>query len=220
MSVVVPRASVRDVFAVREFRGLFAAQATSMVGDQLARVAVAILVFQWSDSAFLAALTYSVSFLPAIVAGPLFGYLADTRPRRQVMLVCDLVRALLVAVMLLPHLHTWMYIGVLFVVSWLDPPFNAARSALLPEVLPGELYSVGQSISGVTSSMAQIAGFGAGGAAVALLTPRGGLALDVGQLPALSLPGSFHRRSPGRHGGQVQPARLGPGDVRNADRDA
>lgn len=35
----------RDVFAVGEFRALFAAQLVTVVGDQLARVALSILVF-------------------------------------------------------------------------------------------------------------------------------------------------------------------------------
>ncbi len=179
MTVGATRATWRDVFAVPEYRGLFAAQATSLIGDQLAKIAVAILVFRHTDSPFLAALTYAASLLPALVAGPLLGHLADTRQRRELMIGCDLVRAALIAVMLVPGLPVAILIGLLFVASAVDPPFNAARAALLPEVLTGERYPVGQSINGVASQTAQVVGFGLGGALVATLTPRGALGIDV-----------------------------------------
>jgi hypothetical protein len=66
----VVRTTWGDVFAIREFRGLFAAYATSLVGDQLAKIALAILVFERTHDAFLGALTYAMTFLPALVAGP------------------------------------------------------------------------------------------------------------------------------------------------------
>src|SRR5260370_33209854 len=48
-------ATFRDVFAIGEFRALWAAQVLSVVGDQLARVALTLLVFDTTKSAFLAA---------------------------------------------------------------------------------------------------------------------------------------------------------------------
>jgi diguanylate cyclase (GGDEF)-like protein len=174
----VVRTTWGDVFAIREFRGLFAAYATSLVGDQLAKIALAILVFERTHDAFLGALTYAMTFLPALVAGPLLGWLADRRPRREVMIACDLGRAALVAVMLIPHTPTALLLALLFAVSFLDPPFQAARSALLPDVLIGNRYPVGQSIGSVLYQAAQIVGFGVGGVLVTVLSPRGALAVD------------------------------------------
>lgn len=174
------RVTWREIFGVREFRGMFYAQLASLIGDQLAKVALAILVYDRTRSPLLAALTYGVTFLPALVSGPLLGVLADTRPRRSLMIVCDLVRAAIVALMLLPGLPVAALLTLLFVVSALDPPFNAARAALLPDVLEGERYAVGQALTGVTLQVSQVIGFGVGGVLVAALTPRGALAVDVG----------------------------------------
>jgi hypothetical protein len=80
------RASYREVFAVGEFRALFSAQALSYAGDQFAQVAIAILVYGRTHSAFLTALAY----LPPIAGGPLLSGLADLFPHRRVMIVCDL----------------------------------------------------------------------------------------------------------------------------------
>src|SRR5438477_4773422 len=56
------RVTFGDVLANREFRAMFAAQALSVVGDQLARIAVAILVFQRSHSALLTGVSYGISY--------------------------------------------------------------------------------------------------------------------------------------------------------------
>ncbi len=61
----------RDVFAVREFQALFAAHVLSVIGDQFARLALAILVFERTGPAGLAALTFALTFLPDLVGSPL-----------------------------------------------------------------------------------------------------------------------------------------------------
>ena len=169
----------REIVAVREYRGLFYAQLASLIGDQLAKVALAILVYGKTRSALLAALTYGVTFLPALVSGPLLGVFADTRPRRTLMILCDLARAVIVAVMLVPGLPIGALLGLLFAVSALDPPFNAAKAALLPDVLTGDRYAVGQALNGVVQQICQVVGFGVGGLLVTLVRPRGALAIDV-----------------------------------------
>jgi hypothetical protein len=50
------QASYRDVLALGEFRVMWLAQAISLLGNQLAQVALAILVYHRADSAFLTAL--------------------------------------------------------------------------------------------------------------------------------------------------------------------
>lgn len=55
-------ASFVAVFAVPEFRAMWSAEVLSLVGDQLARVAISVLVFQRTDSAGLTyALTYGIA---------------------------------------------------------------------------------------------------------------------------------------------------------------
>ena len=60
------RSSYREVFAVGEFRALWSAQVLSYTGDQFAQVAIAILVYGRTHSAFLTALAYALTYLPPI----------------------------------------------------------------------------------------------------------------------------------------------------------
>ena len=64
--------------------------------------------------------------------------LADSLPRRQVMIACDLGRAALVAVMALPGMPLSVLVGLLFVVTLISTPFTSARAALsAPRFCPG-----------------------------------------------------------------------------------
>ena len=97
------QASYREVFAIREFRGLWVAQVMSYAGDQFAQVAIAILVYRRTGSPLLTALAYALTYLPPIAGGPLLSALADLFPRRRVMIVCDVIRVGLVTAMADPE---------------------------------------------------------------------------------------------------------------------
>ncbi|MEU5876404.1 MFS transporter [Spirillospora sp. NPDC047279] len=173
------QATYREVFAVGEFRALWLAQALSYVGDQLAQVALAVLVYQATDSALLTALTYALTYIPPIVGGPVLSGLADLFPRRTVMVVCDLVRMGLVALMALKAMPFWLLCALVFLTVLLGAPFTAARAALLPDVLDGDQYVAGSAINNITHQATQMLGFLAGGAIVAMVGTYEALALDA-----------------------------------------
>jgi Na+/melibiose symporter-like transporter len=140
------RATFGDVFAVGEFRALWLAQLLSVAGDQLARVAMTVLVYDRTHSALWSALTFAVTLLPWIVGGLGLSGLADRLPRRQVMITCDLARMVLVCLMALVSMLSlasaalWIMVALLFLVTLLDSPFKSARSALVADILTGEKY--------------------------------------------------------------------------------
>ena len=173
------QASYGEVFAIGEFRALWLAQILSYVGDQFAQVAIAILVFERTGSAFLTALAYALTYLPPIVGGPLLSGLADLFPRRRIMIGCDLIRAGLVAGMAIPGTPFAVLCVLLSCTVLLGPPFSSARSAMLPDVLPGDKFVLGSAIGNITYQASQILGFVAGAAFVAALNPSRTLALDA-----------------------------------------
>ncbi|MDN5931448.1 MAG: MFS transporter, partial [Pseudonocardia sp.] len=96
--------ALAEVFAVREYRAVWVADLLSVTGDQLARVALAVLVYGRTGSAAWAAATYALTFLPAIVGGVLLSGVADRYARRAVLVATDVGRAGLVGVMAVPGL--------------------------------------------------------------------------------------------------------------------
>ncbi len=172
-------AGYREVLRDREYRAIFLADGLSVVGDQVTRLAVALLVFDRTGSALAAAATYACSFLSWLVGGPVLSALADRLPRRRLMISCDAARALLVLLLVVPGLPLAVIFGVLVSVGLLAPPFDAARSALLADVLEGDRYVVGNALSGAVGQAGQVVGFVMGGALVALIGTQGALLVDA-----------------------------------------
>lgn len=172
-------ATYRALFAEPEFRALWLAQAISLTGDQLARVAIASLVYAETKSPFLTALVYAVTYLPWLIGGPLLGGLADRYPRRAVMITCQLVSAALVALMAVPGMPLTVLAGLLFVVILVESPFLAARASLLVDVLPDDRYVLASAMNQLTIQGAQVLGFAGGGAVVLWLGPGHALLVDA-----------------------------------------
>ncbi|TWP49633.1 MFS transporter [Lentzea tibetensis] len=177
----------REVFRVGEFRALFTAYFVSVAGDQYARVALTVLVYARTASAGLSALTYALSFLPDLIGGPLLSGLADRFPRRTVMIVTDLARAAVLVLMAIPAMPLWLTCTLLVVVQLAGAPGNAARAALLPHVLPGEQYPVGQAAMNAVNQVAQVAGFASGGALVAFTGAHAVILADAATFLASAL---------------------------------
>jgi MFS family permease len=174
---VTKGAGFAGVLRVGEFRALWLAELLSVLGDQLARVALALLVYQRTSSAALSALTYALTFAPAVLGGALLSGLADRYPRRRVLVATDVVRACLAGAMAIPSLPLpamWVLVGLL---SMAAAPFKAAQLALLPQVLHGDRYVTGLSLRQITGQAAQLAGFASGGLLLAAVEPH--IALGV-----------------------------------------
>jgi predicted MFS family arabinose efflux permease len=173
------RATFGEVFAVGEFRALWLAQILSVGGDQLARVALTLLVFERTHSALLAAVTFAASVVPTFVGGILLSGLADRLPRRQVMIACDLIRVALVGVMAVSGIPIAVLVVLLFAVTMIGAPFLSARAALYPDILTGDLYVLGTAVTLTTLQFAQVLGFAAGGAVVGFFGVRTSLLVDA-----------------------------------------
>jgi MFS family permease len=199
----------RDVFAVAEFRALWAAQLLSVIGDQLARVALTVLVYDRTRSALLAAVTFVASIVPTFIGGVTLAWLADRYPRRRVMIISDLVRCGLVLMMASPGVPLSGLVALLFLVTLVGVPFTSARAAIYPDVLAGDTYVMGTAVTLTTYQFAQVLGFAAGGAAVGFLGTRPSLIIDAATFAASALIVRAGVRSrPAPAGGRHQPSRL------------
>jgi predicted MFS family arabinose efflux permease len=172
-------ATFREVLAIREFRALYLAQTLSVIGDQLARIAVAVLIFTRTGSATLTGVSYAVSYLPWLIGGPTLSVLADRFPRRTVMVVCDTARAALVCLLSLRVPPTLMLISLVAVVALLEPPFAAARASLVPDVVGSrDAYTAASTLGNATSQIAVVAGFAGGGLLTSAIGARQTLLID------------------------------------------
>ncbi|MFI5934025.1 MFS transporter [Actinoplanes sp. NPDC051494] len=162
----------------REFRAIAATEVLSVIGDQLSRVALALLVFERTGSAGLSGLTYALTYLPTVAGALLLSPLADRRPRREMLVAIDAARAVIVLTMAIPGAPLAALCCLVAASSFLGGPYTAARLALLRDVLPQEQYGAGMALRQSLSQGGQLVGFCAGGFLATAFTPAACLTID------------------------------------------
>ncbi|TCB99275.1 MFS transporter [Micromonospora zingiberis] len=174
-----PPATFRNVFAVAEFRVIFASFGIFMIGETVKMLALSVLVYERTGSGLLAALAYVTGFLPHALGGVFLLALADRLPARALIVGYDLLRLAVVAVLATGVLAPPLMLGLVAVVALFGPVSGAARTALLPEVLHGDAYVLGRSLLTVAAGGTQVAGFAVGGLLLGLVGPHGSLWLTA-----------------------------------------
>ncbi|MEV3979545.1 MFS transporter [Nonomuraea sp. NPDC049758] len=169
-------ATYGDVFAVKEFRVLFGSFALLVTGESIKMLALSVLVYARTGSPGLSAAAYMAGWLPYIVGGMFLLSLADRLRPRALMVTGELVRAAVCLLLAYAGLPVWGMLALVLVSGLFSPVFGAARSAALPDVLPGDAFVLGRSVIGVTSAASQVGGLAAGGAFLAFAGAPGALA--------------------------------------------
>lgn len=172
-------ATYRQVFASREYRFLTGALAVSLLGDQALRVGLSLLIYHDTHSALLTAVAYALTFLPWVIGGPLLSGVADRAPRRTVIVGGNVARAVIVGLMVIPHVPVAVLLLLVCAAETLAPPVDAAQFSLLPDVLDGDRYVVALSLNQAIVQSSQIIGFGLGGTLVALVGARACFGIDA-----------------------------------------
>ncbi|WP_375487384.1 MFS transporter [uncultured Jatrophihabitans sp.] len=174
------RARFVDALRIRVFAVLYVAEAISIAGDQLARVALSVLVFDRTGSTSATALTYALTYVPAIVGGFSVGLVRGGRvPLKVTMVACEVARALLFSAMALHGMPLLALIVLLVVAVYLGPAFSAASVSYLSTQMDTSTFRAGTGLRMLTSQVAQVAGFATGGVLVAVLEPAGALLVNA-----------------------------------------
>jgi MFS family permease len=167
-----------DVLAVGEFRTIYLAGILSWIGDYAARAAVTALVLHATHSIVAAAAAFAITYAPWLLGGQVLVSLAERYPYRTVMITCDLARMALMALVAVPGLPLPIVLVLLLGSAAFSPPFDAARSATLPAVLPGDRYVIAVALNAATTQPVQVAGYLAG-SALAAVNPRTALLINA-----------------------------------------
>lgn len=172
--------------AVRDYRLLWLAQVCSELGDWATRLALMLLVYHRTHSAVLSAAVVTVSLLPWVGVGQVLTTLVDHLPRRTVMILADLVRALVFALLVIPVPIAVLFVGAA-VSGLFTVPFEAARHAIRVEVTEDERLGGAISLFLATSQVTTMAGFALGGALVAVVGARPTFAVNSASFVASAL---------------------------------
>ncbi|MGY0465991.1 non-ribosomal peptide synthetase/MFS transporter [Kitasatospora sp. cg17-2] len=168
---------------LRDFYLVAAGQTVSLIGSALTSFALGVWAYQRSGRVADYALISMLAMLPAIVAGPLGGAVADRIDRRRVMLACDAVSATatvsLVAALWSGGPGLWqvgLIVGVMsLVTAFRRPAYLAAVAQLVPKPYLVQANGLANLGAGLGTLIAPLAG----GALIGLVGLPWVVAVDV-----------------------------------------
>jgi MFS family permease len=164
------------------FRRLWYGQIVSQLGDWFDTIALFTLVSELTGGSGQAlGLLLVAEFLPPTLVSPFAGVIIDRLPRKLVLVLSDILRALLVLLVLLvdgPG-DIWLIYTVVVLKVSLVGVFEPARAALLPNVVSrGELVAA-NALSGITWSAMLAFGAALGGLVAGTLGFQAAILLDA-----------------------------------------
>lgn len=164
------RGGFRDVLAIPAFRRLWLAQVVAQLGEAVALVALPLLAFAMTGSAELLSFIFVLQLIPRIILAPITGVIADRLDRKRLMIICDLARMVLVAIM--PFTQEAWQVGVLAVLIAIGNAFaRPAELATVPMVAPPHLLVPALSATQVAGSVVRVIGPALAGAIITLAGP-------------------------------------------------
>lgn len=168
VSLPPPAPSFRGALKSRDFSLLWVGQFGSEVGNGLVQLALPVLIYETTGSAFQLAGAYIVQFLPWLLFGLIGGVLVDRWDRRKTIVVVEFVRAaafLTIGVVFVidPGLVSIEFIyALIFMESTLQNLFNPARLALMPNLVKEDDLRAANSLMEVSRQVGFLIAPGAG----------------------------------------------------------
>jgi MFS family permease len=159
-----------------QFRLLWLGRVSSSVGDSLIGVALAFAVLELSGSATELGLVLALFTISRVALTLVGGVFADRLPRREVMLVCDGVRAMVeaftAAMLLTGQMTLTMFFVTISIFGAASAFFGPASTGLVPQTVSADRLQEANALLGLSQSMTNVfgpvlsgllvAGFGAG----------------------------------------------------------
>jgi MFS family permease len=166
-----------DLLRNKPFRALWAARAISFAGDQIAAVALVLLVARDHPATAVGGLLLAES-LPWLLSA-VAGSVADRVERRRLMILCQLGQGVIFA-----GITFWLppYAALLALVAFaslLGTLLRAAGQSSIPALVPDEDLLAANALLGTALNASVFLGPAIGGALAALAGPRWALAVDT-----------------------------------------
>jgi len=155
------RASFR-VLGRPAFRYLWLAQTSSVLGDRLVLVALALFVTDLTGSASDVGLVLAAGTVPFVAFLLVGGVWADRLPRARLMMATDLVRAglhaLLAVLIFTGAVEVWHLVIIEALFGTAEAFFRPAATGLLPRTVPPEEIQEAQALTNMANNVAELTG--------------------------------------------------------------
>jgi MFS family permease len=162
---------MKRVFSIRDFFLLWAGQSTSMLGDQFNSIAGAWLVLKLTNDPLALGTVIALGGIPRAVFTLIGGAITDRVSPRNVMLISDLIRlflsALLAVQVFTGTLQVWMIYVYSLVGGIVGGTFSPAAMSMAPHLVPQDDLQAGNSVMQGSTQLIGFLGPAAAGALIA-----------------------------------------------------
>lgn len=167
----------------RDFGWFWLGQSASIAGNGIFRIALPLEVLRLTGNPFDLALVLAVDQIPTVLFLLVGGALVDRLSRRLIMLVSDIAGGLAMLTMAVligtGEVRLWHLVLLALVTGVATAIYLPASSAIVPDLLPAELLTGGNSLMSLSQSLGQfLLGPLAGGVLVALVGTDWGFGVD------------------------------------------
>ncbi len=152
------------------FKWLWLGQAISTFGNRFTTIAVPLFIYNLTGSSAQLGAAFVTQVLAALLFGLVAGAYTDRWDRRRTMLVCDLLRAALIALIplsLLLDITQPVRIGIIYLLSFcvaaVGQFFDPAKISLIPKTVAQDQLVVANSLDQATSNFMQSVGYSLAG---------------------------------------------------------
>ena len=172
-----------SVFRTPAFLRFYLGQALSYVGDGLRTLAIPLLVFKLTGSAFSLGVTFTLEIVPFALFSLIGGSLADRLSRRRLMLVTDAVRFAIMVLFCIAYATgaltlPLLYTGVILL-AICGAIFLGSQSSSIPYLLGKENAKAAVSALVATEQSVNLIAPPVGGALFAIVGPLPALAINA-----------------------------------------
>lgn len=175
--------SYAQVFRTPRFPAVFAVGALSMWGDYIARVTIAAVVYERTNSPLATATTLAVSLLPSVFGRSLLGPFVDRIPYKWVLIAAHVLRAVCVLgliALVSAASPLWAIFLTLFVLEGIGGAATASSMVLMTDLFEDRrVYARAMGLNALSEQLNQAVGLAVGGGLVALVGARAGLLIDL-----------------------------------------
>jgi MFS family permease len=185
-STDVPKPAAKGMlhlFRVRNFVLLFGGQTISIIGDALYAVALPWLILTNGGNAQELGIVLAAYGVPRAASMLVGGWLSDHLRPRQVMLMADAIRLVLMAVLaalaLEGHPTLWQLCAIAVPLGAFSGAFTPAAMSIVPDTLDSEDLQAGNGLMMASMQGASLVGSAVAGVVVAAFSAGMALAIDA-----------------------------------------
>jgi DHA3 family macrolide efflux protein-like MFS transporter len=142
------------------FSAFWFGQTVSLFGDRLHQIALAVLVYGRTGSPLLTGLVFLAATLPNLLLSPIAGTLVDRWDQKQVLVVSDLLRAMLVVLLpIAAFAHIALVYPIVFAITAVSLFFRPAKFAVLPRIVRRGDLMAANSATWTSETLADLVGY-------------------------------------------------------------